>query len=324
MLSGFCFSILFFFISDKDEETRPSSYKEVIYLRNVPESVSMVQPEFSESFEESRLSEKFNLENDKYQMFLKWLEAQKYVDEVEKSEHTPEIELKNPETIIEEPEFHDVIDEDDEPSTISEPTVKLNPEYLQNLVQQAEKLAESLPKVEVFSEEKILDNNQPFGEEISLEEVQALEPLLEDLPTNPEPVIPKEVRVGQTLIQLESSSPDHSDEEVVIQSKLTISGSHLELQTLKTGASGSQSSLNLSVPPPQEKTQTLHGSQSSLRPVLHSKGKAPLAPPKAMPENKKSPKKSKIFASLSGIFKSEGHSSKDAVSGNAAPKETQI
>lgn len=352
-------------ISKADEFPAHLSEKEVIYSRYDPNvqgyiyysSSALVPnvvlepspissriemlPSVGEDDSETRLDSQVKLEDEKYQMFLKWLEEQKSENKEKEEIETTEAPVECiPCSPIESDEFHDVFDDDDEPS-LEEPTVKLNPEYLL-LLEKAEKLAANLPEVDenpAQVEEPCPEQNpEPVVIEVEKKLVEPEEFIESE---KIEPDIPKEIRVGQTLIQLESPSPEHSDEEVVIQSKLTISSSHLELQTMKTGSSGSQTSLNLLVPKieaSQESNQLQShlGSQTSLtlsekdkKPLLHTKGKAPPIPPvpPKTQEKKMSPKvkKPKLLASLTGMFKSDAQStSKDAGSTYDAPRETQI
>lgn len=317
---------------DEFQSAPQFSDKEVIYSRydpnlqsyiyysssQVPENVSMmvrsIQPHLMGNVELPPLTEEEDqkvseFEIEKYQMFLKWLEAQKPEEMAKESNDSiPEDSESSHES--ESDEFHDIVDDadDDEPSTISEPTVKLNPNYyLQNLLEQAEKLAENLPPIEEQIPTVVEEQNAP----------------------RIEPDIPSEVRVGHQLIQLETPNSDHSsDEEYVIQSKLTISNSHLELQTMKTGSTGSQTSLNLLVPneesPSYPSLTSLISMDSKVekKPALHAKGKASPVPPKMLKASSPKPKKPKLLSSITGYFKSDTPST--SKSEFDVPKETQI
>lgn len=228
-------------------------------------------------------------------------------------------------------EFKDTIEEDDNDNPFSdddsEPTastIKENPHFLQSLlVKNLEKFAESLPKIETIANTPPAKTpSEPAvtpDEELTkppLKCTSSFEKLNRDSISNPVKDDPAtKVKVGQTLIHLDQDeSSQESDTDIILESKLTISDSHVELTTLKTR---SQSSLNrltpkeLDTPQPQysilSQPSAFAGSPSSLsklrtaqvslnnssaslnlslsneninkRPATHTKGKAPIAPP---------------------------------------------
>ncbi|XP_063708299.1 uncharacterized protein LOC134836938 [Culicoides brevitarsis] len=329
---------------------------------------------------------------EKYQLFLKWLENEKNREKSE--ELSMKIETKPLETIKEVPrrvdspeltvpesphrrsvspieqrletveqelkaftlkpqedEFLDVIDDDDDRSiTISEPTASTvieNPDWTAQMLEKIETLADGLTKSSLLEPE--------------IDSMVTVEPKNIEKSKNLDDInLPKDIQIGPKVIHLdaeeEGTSSDNpaSDEEIVIESKLTISNSQIALTTLKT--SSSQNSLNKI----GSRRSSLTGSQSNLakassltnvsdqkpfeKPTLisHGKGKAPVPPPlqaksstnpdagkppmRPAPSDRLNKEKKRrsgggLFSSFTGIFKSD-HTKDD--SHEDGPRETRI
>lgn len=233
------------------------------------------------------------------------IQVRRSVSPIEQRLDTVEKELKAFTLEKSDDEFKDVIDDDYDENSItemSEPTASTvieNPDWTSQMLQKIESLAENLPKI---------------SDEPNIEDLVTVEPsslVIGEKNASNDISLPNNIQIGQKVIHLEGKnevSYDNmaSDEEIVIESKLTISNSHVELTTLKTSSSQtslnkigsrrsslSNSQINLAIDsdvPLFSKTNSLtnlsENSQKHERLISHGKGKAPVPPvllPKASP-----------------------------------------
>uniref|UniRef100_A0A336LPW0 CSON015501 protein n=1 Tax=Culicoides sonorensis TaxID=179676 RepID=A0A336LPW0_CULSO len=174
------------------------------------------------------------------------------VSPIEQRLDTVEQELKSftlEKTPENDDEFQDVIDDDDDDegdlsiTEMSEPTASTvieNPDWTAQMLEKIENLADSLTKTS--------------HEDTEIASLVTVEPKLDEkmhsIDTKNED-LPNEIQIGQKIFRLEDKKEEDdeipsdnpgSDEEIVLESKLIISNSHVELTTLKT--SSSRESLN--------------------------------------------------------------------------------
>lgn len=251
------------------------------------------------------------------------------VSPIEQRLDTVEQELKAFTLEKSDDEFLDVIDDENDDNSItemSEPTASTvieNPDWTSQMIQKIETLAESLTKSPPEDESVENVNSPEITALVTVEpsnvfkEVESTDTISSEIT---DINLPKDIQVGQKLIHLEDeeemlSDNLASDEEIVIESKLTISNTHVELTTLKTSSSqnslnkigsrrsslsNSQSNLTIdSNVPSISKTSSLTNisdhdrTNTNEKPTSHGKGKAPVPPvilPKASQSNPESSK----------------------------------
>lgn len=334
-------------------ETLPMTTEDEVLLRPKTLEMSRNDPQFSsQDLEKYQLFLKW-LESEKnYDSFEKSVETLKQpevepkpevLEKVQEEIHTelrvPEVQHRRSVSPIEQrldtveqelkafsleksdEEFLDVIDDDtdDNSITVSEPTASTiieNPNWTSQMLEKIETLAESLTKTPLGGESEEVGSLVTVEPSVVFKENDVASHALTDIN------LPKNIQIGPKTIHLEEQEEEGalsdnpaSDEEIVIESKLTISNTHVELTTLKTSSSqnslnkigsrrssltGSHSNLTLdsNTSTPVSKTSSLtnisdHDRTNDKPMMSHGKGKAPPVPPvlapRTSPESSKPP-----------------------------------